>query len=505
MESLLFGRNHKVMLFVFSQRMRALVRVFWHDTDGIVLPYVTIVLIAIIGISLLALDGARLMSFQTNLQNRADAISVAAAAELDRTPTAIARALRAINAFGQLSSENIKVGDVRFLSSLPLRDSDPITPVNVTTDPTRAAFVEVTLQPASFSTVLPASLFGAASVLSATAQSVAGFDQIVCNSTPLYVCNPFEYPGMSYAQATAALVDATINSAKQPKLIRLSRVQGKRSYQAGDFGYLTPATGTLPIDSCGPPKGNGIGQALAASRPPICFRLSSVDPFSADDRMAMDGLNTRFDIYADGFERCKANFVADVNVRKGYIAPGNTNWCIATPYGQNWPLQDSIATPLPLDNNMVVQSPTAEQRIDPTITLGSGVWDCLNYWHLAHYAGPGANAPPPGCTTEAKISRYSVYQYEMQYITDRSLGGEDGDPKCNPLGIKYRRVVQAAIINCGSGPQLMNDDSRNVPAAGFGRFFITIPAGLGTTIYAEFLGLIKPGDVESHDTVQIYR
>ncbi len=47
----------------------------------------------------------------------------------------------------------------------------------------------------------------------------------------------------------------------------------------------------------------------------------------------MDGLNTRFDIYADDFESCKANYVADANVRKGYTTLGNINWCNAKPSG----------------------------------------------------------------------------------------------------------------------------------------------------------------------------
>jgi hypothetical protein len=41
-------------------------------------------LVVIVGISVLALDGARYMSLQTELQNRADALALAGAAELDR-------------------------------------------------------------------------------------------------------------------------------------------------------------------------------------------------------------------------------------------------------------------------------------------------------------------------------------------------------------------------------------------------------------------------------------
>ena len=77
-------------------RVAQSIRALWRDTDGVILPYVTLMLVVIIGVSVLALDGSRYMSLQTQLQNGADALALAGAAELDRTPTAIERANRAI-------------------------------------------------------------------------------------------------------------------------------------------------------------------------------------------------------------------------------------------------------------------------------------------------------------------------------------------------------------------------------------------------------------------------
>jgi hypothetical protein len=51
----------------------------------------------------------------------------------------------------------------------------------------------------------------------------------------------------------------------------------------------------------------------------------------------------------------------------------------------------------------------------------------------------------------------------------------------------------------------MRNDARNVPVAGFGRFFLTVPAAFGASPYVEFLGLIKPTDSVNHDMVQLYR
>jgi hypothetical protein len=101
---------------------------------------------------------------------------------------------------------------------------------------------------------------------------------------------------------------------------------------------------------------------MAASQPPVCLRLSGVDLQPRDDQPAMDGLNTRFDIYANGFQACKDNYVV-----------------------------------------------------------------------------------------------------------------------------------------------VMRNDARSVPVAGFGKFFLTLPAASGASLYAEFLGLIKPTDENNHDMVQLYR
>src|SRR5258708_40250881 len=90
-------RNKTLNASPSKQRSLANVaRSFCADTEGLILPYVTMMLIVIIGVSVLALDGARYMSLQTQLQNGADALALAAAAELDRLPDAQARASAAL-------------------------------------------------------------------------------------------------------------------------------------------------------------------------------------------------------------------------------------------------------------------------------------------------------------------------------------------------------------------------------------------------------------------------
>src|SRR5262249_7977365 len=54
-------------------RLLRRIQAFCRDTDGVILPYVTILLVVIMGVGVLALDGARYMSLQTQLQQGADA------------------------------------------------------------------------------------------------------------------------------------------------------------------------------------------------------------------------------------------------------------------------------------------------------------------------------------------------------------------------------------------------------------------------------------------------
>ena len=149
-----------------------------------------------------------------------------------------------------------------------------------------------------------------------------------------------------------------------------------------------------------------------------------------------------------------------------------------------------------------------EHRLHPNVVLGSGVWDCDSYWSIAHAIGHGRNSPPPGCTHAATITRYSVYQYELNFLSDRSLGVEYGGPRCVPIGAPNRRIITTAIVNCGSSPVPMLNDTAGVPVAAFGRFFLVWPAEPGTADgdpYAEFLGLVSRSDPSSTDMVQLYR
>ncbi len=494
----------------------------WSDSDGVVVPYVAITLVVVIGLSALALDGGRLMSVQTQLQNSADALALAGATELDRRPDSIIRAKAAIQNLVKDPISGVEIGQIAevtsidFLQSLPASDDLPIAAANLTNDPTLAAYVQVTLK------IATQMIFPLSAVLTSTtvsAQSVAGYDQIVCNAQPLFICNPFETSGMTYFQATQALIESDRDPASHHRLIRLAGSQFKNGYSAGDTGYLIPATGALPANACGPGDEYGIPQALASTEVQACFRLSGINLVPGDDQSAVDGLNTRFDIYNNWFRSCR-NYPPDQNVRKGFITLGNISWCNAIPAPPNWPMTDPLATPLPIDSNMI----GANKSFNPAVSLGNGTWNCGAYWSIAHTHGAGKNSPPVGCTTSARISRYDVYRYELNFLSDRSPASETGGPQCNPPGAANRRVLTFPIVNCGSSPVPLFNNAKRVPVAAFGRFFLTLPADTGTggnpgrfimtlpgdtgtsgNPYAEFLGLVKRTDPLTADMVQLYR
>src|SRR5258708_9520903 len=155
-------------------------RALWNDTSGVILPYVTVMLVVIVGLSVLALDGARLMSLQTQLQNAADALALAGAAELDRLPdaetrarTAIERLLTNSTLFGSRASRTIAVSHIKFYSRLPSSHASPMPAGQPATDPGNARFVSVTGRPVTLPTLLPAAIFGGAKALTTPASGVA--------------------------------------------------------------------------------------------------------------------------------------------------------------------------------------------------------------------------------------------------------------------------------------------------------------------------------------------
>ena len=136
----------------------------WRDTNGLMAPYVAVMLPVLVGFALLALDASRRMSLQTQMQAAADSLALAGARELNKEAGAESRAVSAMaNAYGSTKSANTVFGvgssptltyAYAFYSSLSaasegiggsaaLGDSD-------------AKYVAVKVTPQTWSTILPA-------------------------------------------------------------------------------------------------------------------------------------------------------------------------------------------------------------------------------------------------------------------------------------------------------------------------------------------------------------
>lgn len=469
-------------------------RQFWRSRRGGVAIYVALLLPVLILGAVIGVDGARLYTLQTSLQDGTDALALAAAAELDRKSSAITRANNAIatlvqnkQKFDSSGLTDVTVSQVRYLKGLPADDATPISSSYVTTDPTEARFVEVTVTPGTLKTMFPVSILGGSDVATATAQAVAGFDTAVCNFTPVYICNPYEGTGTSIFEA-----------AKSPdmrrRLIALRQQGGSSTqYAPGNYGFLEPPT---------KPGANELRDMLGLTAPPACFLQSGVLLRTGFVATARDAINVRFDLY-DGPMSGKKNDSAyrpSQNVRKGYSGHNCSQEAGEPPDYRGLPRDacfDSGTCSL-MDGRM-----------------GDGDWNCEDYWATNF----GSFPPPPGCAGTLSVSRYDVYRYEIDQglVGNPSVGGETGAPQCfNGSGLSDnpdRRVLYGAVMNCQQLEAeygLSGGSSPALPVAAFAKFFLTEPVGSGEDqdIFAELVGVIEPGNSPSglvRDLVQLYR
>src|SRR5215218_7569362 len=308
------------------------IHMLWRDEEGFILVYATLVLIALMGFAILAVDASRYKSHHTQLQKAADAAALAAAAELDRHADSLDRATAAItnivnnelrnrSPFGTTASTGIPINvgtDVRFLENLPATDDQPTQ--NVTNDPAKARFVEVQItrgdQGTILNTILPITAIAGPSGqnnASAAAVAVAGFDTVVCKFNPLYMCNPFEGTGNTIDQW-----------AENPDL-RRKMIKLKSNAQAapGNFNYLKPPVGN--------PGAAGLNEMIAVKEPNTCFQQSGVFTKPGNMIGVRDAFNVRFDIYNADMKKSKgdAAYAPAPSVRKGWIPKNDKNpdWC----------------------------------------------------------------------------------------------------------------------------------------------------------------------------------
>ena len=308
----------------------------WRDTNGLMAPYVAVMLPVLVGFALLALDASRRMSLQTQMQAAADSLALAGARELNKEAGAeVARNLR--------DGERLwidEIGRTRF-SALGRRRRLPTPTPSIPACRPRARgsaaqrrlgnsdakYVAVKVTPQTWSTILPATFLAnvRTNAFAVGAEAVAGFaGTSVCSVAPIFVCNPYEASSgsMTDAQATAALHAAFDNPAILRRQLKLNR----NGVGPGHFGWLNTA------DGCKDPACMATNIAGVSG---ACYSDAGVSLAIGDTNAVEQYFDARFDIYnQDPPLSASSADPPAVNVRKGYL-PGRkakaVDWCTAAP------------------------------------------------------------------------------------------------------------------------------------------------------------------------------
>ncbi len=454
---------------------------FAEASRGAVLAWLAILVPVLLGLGTLAVDLSRLFSLQTELQNAADALALAGAAELNGANTSITRSTNAINNlvvnnqhFGAGGPAQVAVSSIRFMATLPASDATAISNANLTTDPTAARYVEVQVTPVSMNFILP--FFTGVAQATTGARATAGLREALCQSTPMFICNPWEGTGTSLAQAAQ---DPT----QLRRLIDLKAGGGgSAQYTAGNYGFLQ-----VPI-------GNGavaLETAVAQVSPTICASTQDGVSLRPGQVTSVDrGFNVRFDSYTGSMSSTRS----DPNFRPARdVMTLPRDSCFAT--NSCSPLGAAGSRIGAGDWDFVAYMQANHSSIS-TATIG-GVTYTINYG--AHTFAPASQRP----------SRYGVYRWEIDTnhipnagVPTRYTGGVLNDTP-------DRRLLYVAVLNCNalSAQGLMGGGNSGppLPVVAYSRFFLT--EQVNSDVYGEFNGIVEPGSDNGilHELVQLYR
>ncbi len=482
--------------------MFRILRDFWNDQRGIALILVSVMLPAIIGLSVLAIDMSRANNLQNDLQKGADGLALAAAAELDGKSDSITRADRALT---QLVSnhyffsgtgggdQTLQAAGVtrRYLRSLPASDASPVAAANVITDEVAGAgdakYIEVTVTPVGFYSMFPVSFMTGKTSddsFKIGAVSVAGFRSAVCDFTPMFICNP-------YGNGNDGLNTMAQRLTGHKRDMIALKTQKNGQYGPGNYGFLQTPDGDMAT-----PK---ITEMFASIKPKACYTNDGVDTRPGNIPPVNDGINVRFDIYPNGNKYDPATYPPAPNVLKGMVVKnaGKKNCSYDTPSNG----QASNYMGLPRDTCLGTANGCST---DVPARLGDGTWARTSYFSVNH---PGVAFPPSGLTSDA--SRYEVYEWELNNTS--SHGSEPAGPQCNTGSTDpKRRLIDVAILDCAS--LNIGGSGGNYPVQTFASFFLTEPAGgpPDADIYGEIVDMTGRGGQGTLDNflrneVQLYR
>jgi Flp pilus assembly protein TadG len=492
---------------------------FARDTSGAVAPLFAAALIGLVGAGALAWDVSRGYAMRDELEAAVDAAALAGATQLDGGSDSITRATTA--AQGALVQNAKRMGDtyesnvvgagdtIRFLDALTNTATDPRAN-HVTTDPTAAKFIEITLAPRPMGLIL-GGLVGAGA-FNGRAHAVAGYGSALCKVPPLFVCNPDETNTIDLFEAYAG------------KSIVLNGKGGSAAFAPGNFGYLQVGQ-----------QLSALQQAMGRS-PPLtdCFG-ETVETRTGDPTSVLDWFNTRFDIYASNQVAAQKDspYYAPADITITGLPDNSQN-----PLNQCKPKSSGTVYNGTYSAGIVAMAMPRDTCAYPsggsTCTgganaLGNGNWDRASYFKVTHgYTGtissvtapftgenwadfydyPDANPKPTYPT------RYQVYLWEKAnkdtvsiwptYAAANTKTNQAGDwPKrqCgtkDPVaGVPDRRTISAIVLNCSA-------ITNNTPQATIGAvdLFLTEPAATNGngSIYGEIISSTSDSSAVGQET-----
>jgi len=284
----------------------------------------------------LCIDVARIYMVRTELQNAADAAALSAARELDSgaggIQDAVTRATTIVNSYGFNDvAVNVPAANVQFAINL---NGNYVSADVADDNPTNYRFVRVTTQAAATSMLFSARVLGANHTESRAA--IAGMS-VGINT----ICNFFPF---AVALDDADLTDVGFTPPAANTTMTLNFVQGTgNTMTLNNRDYVT-----LEVPEI---SGNGAGETirLSAGVTSICATLNANIAFHATPsanqnngpRQLADGVNTRFNVYANGPGQLNpTQFPPDSNIAENINYDQYKNRTAVTPPSPNGPGQD---------------------------------------------------------------------------------------------------------------------------------------------------------------------
>ena len=513
--------------------LRSLIGQGARNENGAVASTVALSLFGLIAVGGLAIDYSRMAALDTELQQAADQAALAAVTQLDQKDTSCTRAVAAARLlitnqtkFGNdggglnvaianqtTTTTNCGTGPIVFYSAYTSNSSNAPT-----TDPLAAKFVSVTVatRQAVYALTPIMALYNSGN-LSGTA--VAGLASAICKVPPVMLCNPDEPVGTPNE-------DLVFNAVKGLGLLLFSG----NATLPGNFGWLDTS-----IDTGGSGGANALKGALAYNTPPgDCLNGDSVTTKTGLTKSALDSINPRFDIYANGNSSCPNNpggtCSPSQNTRKDLVCDTQNASSTSCKSSPGWgpspnPYRPTSVAALPSNGSAdpdIMGYPRdlchAVTKASQTCTnKGTGTWDRNAYFRV-NYGWTTQSAWTAGTGLPATASRYDVYSWELNNPTvsggsgsrgiavpQRLAGNRTGfgNPATGTAGLTPggnvvdRRRISVAVLNCrnlsfngktsGLKPPLWMDVFLVEPIANRGSFTSD------TEIYAEVIGPTTSG------------